>query len=129
MVVRVSALSGAVENDPDREAAAITLVEAEGRIAYDRLTLSSASDGHAVLTNLTAEIPHGTNALVVGSDETARTALFGATAGVWPAGSGTVTRPPLDSIPFCPSGRTCRPARSATSCSGMVCERSSAMSR
>ncbi len=102
VVVRVSALSGAVEADPDRAAAAITLVEAEGRIAYDRLTLSSATDGHPMLTNLTAEIPHGTNALVVGPDETERTALFDATAGIWPTGSGTVTRPPLDSIYFLP---------------------------
>jgi len=55
-----------------------------------------------VLKNLTADIPHGTRVLVVGPDEAARIALFRATAGIWPAGVGTVIRPPLDEIFFLP---------------------------
>jgi putative ATP-binding cassette transporter len=102
VIVRVSALTGALEKAPPSEGAVIALVEAEGRIAYAHLTLASPDDGHDVLEDLTAAIPHGTKVLVVGPNETARTALFDATAGIWSTGRGTVTRPPLDSISFLP---------------------------
>lgn len=102
VIVRVSALSAAIETAPKSEGAAIAVVEAEGRIAYEHLTLTSPDDGRDVLKELTAEVPHGTRVLVVGPNETARTALFEATAGIWPTGHGTVTRPPLDSIAFLP---------------------------
>jgi len=55
-----------------------------------------------VLKNLTADIPRGTRVLVVGPNEVARTALFRATAGTWPASVGKVIRPPLDEIFFLP---------------------------
>ena len=100
VIVRVSALSAAIEQAPQSEEAAIALVEAEGRIAYEHLTLASPDDGKDVLRDLTAEIPHGTRVLVVGPNENARTALFEATAGIWPTGRGTVARPPLDKISF-----------------------------
>jgi vitamin B12/bleomycin/antimicrobial peptide transport system ATP-binding/permease protein len=105
VIVRVSGLSATIEKaPPSSEGAAIALVEAEGRIAYDQLTLASPEDGNEVLKNLTAEIPHGTKVLVVGPNETARTALFEATAGIWSTGRGTVTRPPLQAIAFLPQG-------------------------
>jgi vitamin B12/bleomycin/antimicrobial peptide transport system ATP-binding/permease protein len=102
VIVRVSALTAAIEKPPSTEAAAIALTEADGRIAYDHLTLATPDGGTEVLKNLTAEIPHGTRVLVVGHNETARTALFEATAGIWPTGHGTVTRPSLDRIAFLP---------------------------
>jgi putative ATP-binding cassette transporter len=102
VIVRVSALTAAIEPVPATEAQAIALVEAEGRIAYDHLTLTSPDDGSDTLKDLTAEIPHGTRVLIVGPNETARAALFDATAGIWPTGHGTVTRPPQDSIAFLP---------------------------
>ena len=55
-----------------------------------------------MLKNLTVFIPRGTSVLVVGPNEAARTALFRATAGIWPAGVGTLVRPPLDVIFFLP---------------------------
>jgi vitamin B12/bleomycin/antimicrobial peptide transport system ATP-binding/permease protein len=102
VIVRVSALTAAIENAPTSDGAGITLVEAEGRIAYEHLTLASPDGGNDVLEDLTAEIPHGTRVLVVGHNERARTALFEATAGIWSTGHGTVTRPPLDRIAFLP---------------------------
>jgi putative ATP-binding cassette transporter len=102
VIVRVSALSAALEEVPSSDGEAIALVEAAGRIAYEHLTLASPDNGADVLKDLTAEMPHGTRVLVVGPNETARTALFEATAGIWPAGRGTVTRPPLDTISFLP---------------------------
>jgi vitamin B12/bleomycin/antimicrobial peptide transport system ATP-binding/permease protein len=102
VIVRVSALAAAIEKVPTSEETPIAVVEAEGQIAYEQLTLTSPDGAHQLLTNLTAAIPHGTRVLIVGSNEAARTALFEATAGIWSAGSGTIVRPPLDAIFFLP---------------------------
>jgi vitamin B12/bleomycin/antimicrobial peptide transport system ATP-binding/permease protein len=102
VIVRVSALSAGIENMSEDKAAGIATVEAEGRIAYEQLTLATPDGAYEVLKNLTAEIPHGTRVLVVGPNETARTALFEATAGIWSGGAGTIVRPPLDAISFLP---------------------------
>ena len=102
VIARLNALAGAVEERPLPRRPEITVVEAEGRIAYQTLTLFSLEDGHPLLNNLTADIPSGTSVLVFGPNEGARRALFRATAGVWTAGTGTIVRPSLDSIFFLP---------------------------
>jgi putative ATP-binding cassette transporter len=102
VIVRVSALSAGIENVSESKRGGIAIVEGQGRIAYEQLTLASPDGSREVLENLTAEIPRGTRVLVVGPNETARTALFEATAGIWSAGSGTVVRPPVDEIFFLP---------------------------
>src|SRR3954447_2047743 len=102
VIARLSALVGAVEKGPPSAKAAVALVETDGRIAYEGLTLSSPEGSRDLIKNLTAEIPHGTRVLVVGPNESARIALFRATAGIWSAGTGTLLRPPLDAIFFLP---------------------------
>jgi vitamin B12/bleomycin/antimicrobial peptide transport system ATP-binding/permease protein len=101
VTARLSSLVGAVEKGSPSAQTAVAAVGADRRIAYERLTLFSPEGGR-VLKNLTADIPHGTRVLVVGPNEAARIALFRATAGIWPAGVGTVIRPPLDEIFFLP---------------------------
>jgi putative ATP-binding cassette transporter len=102
VIVRVSALAGAIEQAPTSTREAIALVEDERRIAYEHLSLTSTDGSHELIKNLTVEIPHGTRVLVMGHNEPARTALFQATASAWPAGTGTVVRPPLNAIFFLP---------------------------
>lgn len=102
VIARLSALVGAVEKGPPSGRTGVALVRDDGRIAYEGLTLYSSEGGHEVLKNLTADIPRGTRVLIIGPNETARMALFRATAGVWPAGVGTLVRPPLEVIFFLP---------------------------
>jgi putative ATP-binding cassette transporter len=102
VIARLSALVGAVEKGPPPARTEVAVVGAEGRIAYDGLTLFSPEGGSEVLRSLTADIPRGTRVLVVGPNEAARIALFRATSGIWPAGVGTLVRPPLDTIFFLP---------------------------
>ena len=73
---------------------------AETRVAYRGLTLRSPRSGRILVDHLDAEIPAGRRVLIHGPDETARTALFRATAGLWPEAEGQVIRPPLDQILF-----------------------------
>ena len=102
VIARLSAMVGAVEKGPPSREKAVAVVEDDGRLAYEGLTLFSPEAGHEVLKNLTVFIPRGTSVLVVGPNEAARTALFRATAGIWPAGVGTLVRPQLDVIFFLP---------------------------
>ena len=102
VITRLSAMVGAVDNRPSSASTAVEVVGADGRIAYDGLTLFSPDGDREVLKNLTAEIRRGTNVLVVGPNEAARIALFRATASIWPAVEGTLVRPQLDEIFFLP---------------------------
>jgi vitamin B12/bleomycin/antimicrobial peptide transport system ATP-binding/permease protein len=102
VIARLSALVGAVEKGPPSFRTAIAVVIADGRIAYEGLTLFSPENGSELLKNLTVAIPRGTRVLIVGPNEAARTALFRATAGIWAAGKGTLIRPSLDAILFLP---------------------------
>jgi putative ATP-binding cassette transporter len=102
VIARLSALAAAVEQAPPDARTGVAFVEADGRVAYEGLTLFLPGGGRDLLKNLTADIPRGTRVLVVGPNETARAALFRATAGIWAAGAGTIVRPPLDAILFLP---------------------------
>jgi len=102
VIARLSVLVGAFEKGPPSSRTAVAVVVADGRIAYEGLTLFSPEGGGEVLKNLTADVPRGTRVLVVGANEAARTALFRTTPGIWPSGVGTLVRPPLDAVFFLP---------------------------
>jgi vitamin B12/bleomycin/antimicrobial peptide transport system ATP-binding/permease protein len=102
VIARLSALVGAVEKGPPSGRTGVAVVTDDGRIAYEGLTLYSPEGGREILKNLTADIPRGTRVLIIGPNEAARMALFRATAGIWPAGGGTLVRPPLEEVFFLP---------------------------
>lgn len=102
VTARLSALVGAVERGSPSDQTRITVVEGDGRIAFDGLTLYSPESGTELVRDLTLDVPRGTRVLVVGPNEVARTALFRAIAGMWPAGTGSIRRPPLDAVHFLP---------------------------
>jgi putative ATP-binding cassette transporter len=76
--------------------------EADGRVAYEQLTLLGPERGEVLIRNLSVSIPRGTRVLVTGPNEAAKEALFRATAGLWETGEGKVIRPPLEQILFVP---------------------------
>lgn len=80
----------------------ITIRDEDRRVAYERLTLQLPPDGRVGVRSLSASIPYGTRTLVVGPDEPAKTALLWATAGVWEAGEGRVTRPGTGRVMYLP---------------------------
>jgi vitamin B12/bleomycin/antimicrobial peptide transport system ATP-binding/permease protein len=101
VIARLSELVGAVEKGPPSAQTPIAVVVDNGYIRYEGLTLFSPEGGE-VLKKLNADIPRGTKVLIVGPNETGRIALFRATAGIWPSGVGTLTRPALDALFFLP---------------------------
>lgn len=102
VVSRLDALSQAIEQTQTAELPAIEVVEDQGRIAYERVTLISPDDGRALIKDLTLSVPRGTRLLVLGPNKAAKVALFRATAGIWDAGEGRIVRPGFDHIRFLP---------------------------
>jgi vitamin B12/bleomycin/antimicrobial peptide transport system ATP-binding/permease protein len=82
----------------------------EKQISYQGLTLRSPRSGRVLIKKLNCAIPCGTRVLVRGEDETARSALFHGTAGLWDVGEGHIVRPRLEQIlllpelPYLPPG-------------------------
>ena len=100
VVARLSSLVEAIEQSQTTTGSAIEIVEAEGRLAYERLTLLSAQNGSPVLKDLSISIPFGTRVLFTGSNQAARVGLFRATAGLSTAGAGRIIRPGADNMLF-----------------------------
>jgi vitamin B12/bleomycin/antimicrobial peptide transport system ATP-binding/permease protein len=86
---------------------AIEIVEADGPLAYEGLTLSSAN--HVPLVrDLSVSVPPASRVRVTGPNPAAGTTLFKATAGLSVAGAGRILRPAemqfLGERPYLPPG-------------------------
>jgi putative ATP-binding cassette transporter len=94
----------------EEKSAAIAFSRTKGQVAYSGLTLRSPRTGRLLIKDLSLSIPHGVRVLVRGRDETARAALFLATAGLWDTGEGRIARPSLEKllllteVPYLPPG-------------------------
>jgi putative ATP-binding cassette transporter len=78
------------------------IIEEDGRVAYQNLTLRSPVDGHALIQALNVTLAPGQRVLILGANEEAKLALFRATAGIWEYGSGNIVRPSAGRIQFLP---------------------------
>lgn len=74
----------------------------DDHVAYENLTLLSATDGHVLIQDLNVSIPCGTRVIVSSADTSVKDALFKVTAGIYDAGSGLIRRPSMDRILFLP---------------------------
>ena len=104
VIARLGSLAEALEKAQSTPISEIEISREEegGRIVYERLTLCSPRDGRTVIRQLSATIPVGTQVLIVGPNDTAKVALFRATAGIWRAGKGRIIRPRLRKLLFLP---------------------------
>jgi vitamin B12/bleomycin/antimicrobial peptide transport system ATP-binding/permease protein len=83
-------------------ASRVEFLEGEsGRLTIDELEITSPA-GTAMLAEPHVEIKAGERVLVVGETGTGKTLLFRALAGLWPWGTGRVTRPRGESIAYLP---------------------------
>jgi putative ATP-binding cassette transporter len=72
-----------------------------GHLGIEKLEIASPS-GCTLLKEKAIDIKRGDRVLVVGEAGTGKTLLFRALAGLWPWGSGTVTRPKGEAIQYVP---------------------------
>ncbi len=99
---RLDTIAQAIEKARLPAESAVQIVEEEGRVAYEGLSLWSLHEHRPLVEDLSLSIPHGTNLLITGPDTTAETALFLATAGFWENGKGRIIRPGAEGICFVP---------------------------
>lgn len=100
VLTRLNHLWEAMEETQQEDVSQISVVENDGVITYEHLTLRSPEDGRLLLKDLSISIPRGTRLLVAGPNEDAKLALFRTTAGINGKGEGKIIRPSLDSIRF-----------------------------
>ncbi|MBB3457431.1 putative ATP-binding cassette transporter [Rhizobium sp. BK313] len=101
VVARISSLVESIEEARKPTRSNLELVERDGELVFDHLTLTSSAKG-GLLRDLSASVPTDTRVLVVGEDETAGVELLRSTAGISASGSGRITRPPRNQIRFIP---------------------------
>jgi putative ATP-binding cassette transporter len=89
------------ETGPQKKAA-LEVVEQEGALTFDRLTLLTPRGERLLIKDLSLELPQGERLLIVGPNGSGRTSLFRAIAGVWSSGRGRILRPPLEQCLFLP---------------------------
>jgi len=99
---RLAALKEACEREANAERSNPPFSKDDSRIAYEGVTLRSPRSDRVLIRNLLIEIPQGRRVLVRGEDETARSSLFHATAGLWDVSEGKIVRPRLEQILFLP---------------------------
>jgi len=90
-------VSDRARGDEDRASA---VPKDERRVIYKGLTLRGLRSGRMLIRDLSLTVPHGSNVLVCGKDDTARMALFRASAGLWNVSEGQIIRPSLEQILF-----------------------------
>ena len=74
---------------------------AAGHLKIDALEIASPA-GCTLIKEKSVDIGPGERVLIVGEAGTGKTLLFRALAGLWPWGSGTITRPKGESIEYVP---------------------------
>jgi putative ATP-binding cassette transporter len=100
VLARLTSLMDAGQRARAAEACARNIPKDRDRVVYQGLTLRGLRSNRALIRELSLAIPHGRNVLVRGKDETARLALFRATAGLWDVSGGQIVRPGLDQLLF-----------------------------
>ncbi|MDW6021011.1 SbmA/BacA-like family transporter [Mesorhizobium sp. BAC0120] len=102
VVARISSLIEAIEKAPATPSAGSTIeiVEREGSLTYQGLTLLSSRDGPPLIKSLSVSIPGGGHVLLAGPNKAPGTALFRATAGIPTPGAGRIIRPRSGDLAF-----------------------------
>jgi putative ATP-binding cassette transporter len=74
---------------------------AAGHLSIEKLEIASPA-GCTLVKEKAVDIERGERVLIVGEPGTGKTLLFRALAGLWPWGSGTITRPKGEAIEYMP---------------------------
>ncbi|SDW84585.1 ABC transporter ATP-binding protein/permease [Thiocapsa roseopersicina] len=102
VIARLAGLREAMGEDQPPGAPNIEICNDCDRVAFDALTLRSPRSGRDLVNALSASVPRGKRLLIIAPNESAKTALFRATAGLWDAGEGRILRPNDRALMFLP---------------------------
>jgi putative ATP-binding cassette transporter len=80
----------------------IEVVETEGRVAVQHVTLMTPDGKRVLQQNFSIDVKDGDSLLLTGPSGVGKTSLMRAVAGLWSFGSGRIMRPPPEQIMFMP---------------------------
>lgn len=100
VLARLSSLTEANGHAKAAEISASQGPKDDKQVAYRGVTLRAPDSDRVLVRDLTLDIPRGRQVLVCGSDDSTRSALFRATAGLRAINDGQIVRPPLEKILF-----------------------------
>ncbi|MFZ0243246.1 MAG: SbmA/BacA-like family transporter [Desulfobacterales bacterium] len=100
VLARLSSLTEANGRAKAVEVSASQGPKDDEKVVYKEVTLRAAARDQVFIRELNLTIPHGRQVLVCGSDDSTRSALFHATAGLWNVNDGHIVRPSLEKILF-----------------------------
>jgi vitamin B12/bleomycin/antimicrobial peptide transport system ATP-binding/permease protein len=102
VIARLAGLREAMDENQPTGAPNIEICNDCDRVAFDGLTLRSPRSGRDLVKALSVSVPRGKRLLIVAPNESAKTALFRATAGLWDVGEGRILRPKDRVLMFLP---------------------------
>jgi len=74
----------------------------DSRLALEHVTLQTPNYQQTLLRDATAEVPPGKGLLIAGASGAGKSSVLRAIAGLWNAGEGHISRPPLKEMLFLP---------------------------
>ncbi|WP_373508769.1 ABC transporter ATP-binding protein/permease [Thiocapsa sp.] len=102
VIARLAGLREAMGEGQSPGAPNIEICNDCDRIAFEALTLRSPRSGRDLVKSLSVSVSRGKRLLLIAPNESAKTALFRATAGLWDAGEGRILRPNDRALMFLP---------------------------
>lgn len=93
---------GGVLRDPDNAAAPVIASREERCLSLRQVTLLTPNYGQTLLREASAEVPSGGGLLIMGPSGAGKSSVLRAVAGLWTAGEGEISRPPLAEMIFLP---------------------------
>lgn len=96
-----TALSRDTTSSSDPEQPTITLRE-DSRLALESVTLQTPDYSKTLIRDATAELRDGSGLLIVGASGSGKSSLLRGIAGLWNAGKGQISHPPVRELFFLP---------------------------
>jgi putative ATP-binding cassette transporter len=106
-ITRLETFAAAVDGEEPTErgtgnAAPVIASREEPRLRLEGVTLHTPNYEQTLLKNATAEVPSGGGLLIMGPSGAGKSSVLRAVAGLWTAGEGEISRPPLAEMIFLP---------------------------
>lgn len=103
-ITRLETFATALDQPVAKATAEAPVIESreDSRLALEHVTLQTPNYQQTLLRDATAEVPPGKGLLIAGASGAGKSSVLRAIAGLWNAGEGHISRPPLKEMLFLP---------------------------
>ena len=103
-ITRLETFATALDQPAAKATAAASVIESreESRLALEHVTLQTPNYQQTLLRDATTAVPPGKGLLIAGASGAGKSSVLRAVAGLWTAGAGYISRPPLKEMLFLP---------------------------